>query len=245
MSERNVRDFRDAEMARLEHSGWVRAAPLRELLEERGLGSPVNAVAARMDAEHWRRAERAIEGLRERFASFRFAEEVEYGLLAVPDPALLDTRGALDVEVRRAFADDLVEDFVDAALGAGATPTVDGASRGGWTVVATVVGERGISAGSYEDVVSTPVERFEIAGVDTRTLMTRGVWGARLLQSPPGVVPDSDYAEKWTFTLFPGEPLVDGRAVSGTVLKGRVRFRLGRADRGIGSARVAPAVPVG
>ncbi|MGY4768592.1 hypothetical protein ACXC9Q_16895 [Kribbella sp. CWNU-51] len=49
---------------------------------------------------------------------------------------------------------------------------------------------------------------------------------------------------KWTFTLFAGEELVDGRAESGTVLKGRVRFRLGKADRGIGSARIAPTLLV-
>lgn len=40
------------------------------------------------------------------------------------------------------------------------------------------------------------------------------------------------------------EALVDGQAESGTVLKGRVRFRLGRSNRGIGSARVAPALLV-
>lgn len=33
-------------------------------------------------------------------------------------------------------------------------------------------------------------------------------------------------------------------AESGTVLKGKVRFRLGGADRGIGSARVAPAIAI-
>jgi hypothetical protein len=42
----------------------------------------------------------------------------------------------------------------------------------------------------------------------------------------------------------PGEELVDGQAESGTVLRGRVRFRLGKPDRGIGSARVAPALVV-
>ena len=111
-------------------------------------------------------------------------------------------------------------------------------------VVAGVVGQYGISAGSHEDVTSAPAERFEVDGVDTRALMTRRLWGARLLQCPPGLVPDSDYAERWTFTLFPAEGLVDGRAVSGTVLKRRVRFRLGKADRGIGSARVSPALPL-
>ena len=54
--------------------------------------------------------------------------------------------------------------------------------------------------------------------------------------------PDCEHNERWTFTLFPGEELVDGQAESGTVLKGKVRFRLGKPDRGIGSARVAPAL---
>jgi len=109
-------------------------------------------------------------------------------------------------------------------------------------MIAGVVGQYGISAGSHEDIAAA--ELFEVAGVDTRTLMTRQIWGARLLQCPPGLVPDSDYAGRWTFTLLPAEGLVDGRAVSGTVLKRRVRFRLGKADRGIGSARVSPALPL-
>ena len=74
--------------------------------------------------------------------------------------------------------------------------------------------------------------------------MTRQIWGARLLQCPLGLVLDSDYVERWIFTLLPGEGLVDKRAVSGTVFKRRVRFRLGKADRGIGSARVSPALPL-
>ncbi|MGI5286092.1 hypothetical protein ACQEVF_22525 [Nonomuraea polychroma] len=49
---------------------------------------------------------------------------------------------------------------------------------------------------------------------------------------------------RWTFTLFPGEGRTSGLAESGTVLKGKVRFRLGKPDRGIGSARVAPAIAV-
>ena len=77
-----------------------------------------------------------------------------------------------------------------------------------------------------------------------RSTASRQLWGARLLQARGGALPDSDLADRWTFTLFPGEPLVHGRAVSGTVLKGRARFRLGRTNRGIGSARVGPALPL-
>ena len=195
----------------------------------------------------WERAERAVARLREHFASFRFADDVDYGLLAIPAIDRLDTRGAMDPRIRRGQQPDLVEDLVDPALGEGADlADLDGLALGrdGWTILAGVVGQYGISAGSHEDVVAAPTERFEVDGVDTRALMTRQVWGARLLQCPPGLVPDSDYAERWTFTLFPAEGLVNGRAVSGTVLKRRVRFRLGKAGRGIGSARVAPALPL-
>ena len=62
--------------------------------------------------------------------------------------------------------------------------------------------------------------------------MIRQVRGARVLQSG-GNLPDCDANDHWTFTLFPGEALIDGDAESGTVLKGKVRFRLGKPDRGI------------
>jgi hypothetical protein len=73
--------------------------------------------------------------------------------------------------------------------------------------------------------------------------MIRQVWGARVLQSG-GNLPDCDANDHWTFTLFPCEALIDGDAESGTVLKGKVRFHLGQPDRGIGSARAAPAISI-
>ncbi len=216
----SVQEFRDHEIARLERSGWAANAPLREVLDVAGLRPPAQVVAECLDETadsgaagagggggstggRWERAECAVTRLREHFASFRFAGDVDYGLLAVPDAARFDTRGAVDPRIRCGQRPDLVEDLIKA-----------------------------------------PVERFEVDGVDARAFMTRQVWGARLLQCPPGVVPDSDDAERWTFTIFPAEGLVDGRAVSGTVLKKRVRFRLGKANRGIGSARVSPALPL-
>ena len=237
-----VQEFRDREIARLERSGWATNATLRQRLEAVGLRPPAEVVAECLDegagdrggagagaGARWARAERAVARLREHFAPFRFSDDVDYGLLAIPASNRLDTRGAMDLGIRRGQQPDLAEDLVDPALG-------EGADLG-------VVGQYGISAGSHEDVTAA-AELFEVDGVDTRTLMTRQIWGARLLQCPPGLVPDSDYAERWTFTLLPAEGLVDGRAVSGTVLKRRVRFRLGKADRGIGSARVSPALPL-
>ncbi|WP_309324201.1 hypothetical protein [Actinomyces stomatis] len=258
-----VQEFRDLEIARLEHSGWVTNTALRRRLEVVGLRPPAEVVAECLDegagvgdgaGARWERAERAVAHLREHFAPFRFSEEVDYGLLAIPSVDRLDTRGAVEPCIRRGQQPDLLEDFVEPALGEGVDLTgaadpgdLAGTTLGkdGWMVAAGVVGQYGISAGSHEDVTAAPAELFEVDGVDTRALMTRQVWGARLLQCPPGLVPDSDYAERWTFTLFPAEGLVDGRAVSGTVLKKRVRFRLGKAGRGIGSARVSPALPLG
>ena len=254
-----VQEFRDREIARLERSGWVTNTALFQALEAKGLRPPAQVVAECLDestgrsgstGSRWERAARAVTHLREHFASFRFADDVDYGLLAIPAIDRLDTRGAMDPRIRCGQRPDLVGDLVDPALGEGAdladlTGTVKTTlGQDGWTVVAGVVGQYGISAGSYEEIAAAPAERFEVDGVDTRALMTRQIWGARLLQCPPGLVPDSDYAERWTFTLFPAEGLVEGRAVSGTVLKKRVRFRLGKADRGIGSARVSPALPL-
>jgi hypothetical protein len=101
-------------------------------------------------------------------------------------------------------------------------------------MVATVTGAYGPSLGSHNRIVDGPAASFTVAGMDTRALMIRQLWGAGVLQSN----------QRWTGTLFPGEGLTDDQAESGTVLKGKVRFRLGKPDRGIGSARVAPAIAV-
>jgi hypothetical protein len=113
-----------------------------------------------------------------------------------------------------------------------------------WTLVVTVTGAYGPSCGSFNAVNSAKASAFSVGGVDTRKWMIRQIWGARVLQSG-SQLPDCEANSRWTFTLFPGEALCDGLAESGTVLKGKVRFRLGKPDRGIGSARVAPALVVG
>jgi len=131
-------------------------------------------------------------------------------------------------------------DVVDPRLGAGQLCVEPGAA---WTLVATVTGAYGPALGSYAEVTGADAGRFTVDGVDVRDLMIRQVWGARVLQSGPRL-PDCETNDRWTFTLFPGEGLTDGFAESGTVLKGKVRFRLGKPDRGISSARVAPAIAV-
>jgi len=231
--------FRERELARLQQSGWATNPTIRSLIENSGLPSPTAAIADFMDDERWITAERAERNLRARFDGFRFSDDVTFGLLLVPSPRYLDTRGRIPDDVRASQHPDLTADFVDPALDLGVDLS---AASLPWTPFISVVGAYGISAGSYDDVVHSPGDRFEVDGVDTRETMTRQLWGARLLQSPPGVLPDSDFNDTWTFTLFPGEPLAGGQAPSATVLKGRVRFRTGKADRGIGSARVSPAI---
>jgi hypothetical protein len=199
----------------------------------------VDAIADIMDGERWAMAAKVDAQLRAHFDAFRFGGVVEFGILLVPSPRHLDTRGRIPDEVRASQRPGLTADFVDPSLDLGVDLSVNGLS---WTPFVSVVGVYGLSGGSYDDIVRSPLERFAVDGVDTREAMTRQLWGARLLQSEPGTIPDSDDNDTWTFTLFPGEPLFNGQAASGTVLKGKVRFRLGKADRGIGSARISPAV---
>ena len=232
--------FRETELDRMARSGWM-APAVRELLADRGMPTPVEHLEAIQDVDWWKRAERTAAALREHCATFRFGEMTDFGLLLIPSPEKIDTRSRLPPVFRKQQNSDLSEDFVDPALGQGVDLTLPEVP---WTPFVSVVGLQGISAGSHMDVRAAERRRFEVLGHDTRDAMTRQLWGARLLQSPAGTIPDSDYNDTWTFTLFPAEPLVDGKAASGTVLKGRVRFRLGKSNRGISSARVAPGIPV-
>jgi hypothetical protein len=231
-------DFRAVELARLERSGWCRIDPLAATLP--GI-DPVKYLHGRPTA-WWSEAAEIAAGLQAQIASFRFAGDAEIGLLFVPPVSVLDTRRPVDVCVRQAQRADLVEDFADPDLGEGRDLVPAGAA-GAFFV--TLVGRYGVNAGSYEAIVEAPAERFEVAGADTRQGMTRQLWGARVLQAGTRFLPDTEANDLWTFTLFAGDELDKGRAASGTVLKSRVRFRLGKPNRGIASARVAPAVPLG
>ena len=204
------------------------APPVAALVRDRGL--PAITREYLLDTFSWQRAEDVTRALTKHFAAARFADEVEYGVLLVPDPSKLDTRRPLPRELT---APDVFDDRLPAGV---ALP-----NDGPWQLVVSVIGSYGPSLGSYNDVIAS--DDFVVDGQDTRQWMTRQLWGARVLQCG-ATPPDWEHNERWTFTLFPGEQLVDGQAESGTVLKGKVRFRLGKPDRGIGSARVAPAVLV-
>jgi hypothetical protein len=227
-------NFRDTEISRLLTSGWCTYAPIATLVRDRGL--PAITREYLLDAfspGDWKQAEETTTALTEHFRDARFADEVQYGVLLVPSAKSLDTRRALPTGVRPAQLDDVFDERLPPGV---ALPT-----DRPWTLVATVTGVYGPSLGSYNSVVSARAEQFAVLGSDTRQWMTRQLWGARVLQCG-AVPPDCEHNERWTFTLFAGEDLVDGQAESGTVLKGKVRFRLGKPDRGIGSARVAPAL---
>ncbi len=184
-----------------------------------------------VSAAQWKTAETATAALREHFSAARFAEETTYGVLLVPDPSKLDTRQAMRPDVRRDQLGRSTSDVFDELLPPGTLGIGPGRD---WTPVATVTGRYGISLGSCEDVSGGHADAFTVEGHDTRALMIRQIWGARVLQAGSDL-PDCEANDHWTFTLFAGEQLVDGRAESGTVLKGRVRFRLGKPNRGIGS----------
>lgn len=231
--------FKTEQIVRLADSGWATCESVVEAVRAAGLPAiSGDALDAMFDDERWARAEEAVDGLTERFAAARFAAEVRYGVLLVPNPARLDTRRPMSPAVRRDQLGEPIEDVFDARLPAGRSGLPGDRA---WTMVATVTGAYGPALGSYDDVVGARRAAFVVDGVDTRALMTRQIWGARLLQGGPRL-PDWEGNDRWTFTLFAGEPLTDGAAESGTVLKGRVRYRLGKADRRIGSARVAPAI---
>ncbi|XVQ06562.1 hypothetical protein ACQP1W_28340 [Spirillospora sp. CA-255316] len=233
--------FKAEQIDRLAESGWARCESVAQAVAQAGLPAVTRdylATAFRNDL--WDAAERTVVALQDHFASARFADDTAYGILLVPDPGKLDTRRPMAPAVRAGQLGAAVQDVFDERLGTGTLGIRPGTP---WTMVATVTGAYGPSLGSHNQIVAGPPASFTVAGTDTRGLMIRQVWGARVLQGGRHL-PDCESNQKWTFTLFPGEGLTGGQAESGTVLKGKVRFRLGKPDRGIGSARVAPAVAV-
>ncbi|WP_020494940.1 hypothetical protein [Sciscionella marina] len=227
---------------RLAATAWSTGGPLRDGLERRGLPVPDAAYLKRAFAPRdWEDLAAAIAELRAHFARARFAEQAGFGALLVPDPAKLDTRAAVEPELRSGQTGITGPDFVDAQLPAGRLVTEPGRD---WSLFATVLGPAGPHFGSDETIRAADPARFTVRETDTRALMVRQLWGARVLQSGSSL-PDCEIGGAWTFSLFPGEDRVAGKAVSGTILHGKVRFRLGRADRGIAVARACPALRIG
>lgn len=238
---RYLMSFKDDQIARLAASGWCQCGSVARSVVAAGI-TTITAGYLRdvFSAEQWKIAESMTAALQQHFSGARFAEETTFGVLLVPDPAKLDTRRPMSPDVRYDQLGAATADVFDERLTVG---TLGIGEDQDWTLVATVIGPYGISLGSYEHVAGGPAEAFTVAGQDTRALMIRQIWGARVLQGGRNL-PDSEANDHWTFTLFVGERLIDGCAESGTILKGKVRFRLGKPTRGIGSARVAPAIAV-
>jgi hypothetical protein len=224
----------------LSQSAWNTCKSVHEGIVRAGLPVPTaDYLQQTFSSAHWKKIGHAIAALRDRFIHARFGDKAVFGALLVPDPAKLDTRGAVDPAIRMDQVGEATEDFVDQKLPAGKLLVQPGAD---WTVVATITGPAGVHFGSYHDICNDESpENYHVDGVDMRATMVRQIWGARVLQSGDEL-PDCEVGGGWTFTLFPGEDLVDGRAVSGTVLYNEVRFRLGKPDRGIAVVRVCPAL---
>lgn len=233
--------FRTSQIGLLTASGWSTCGSVADAVANAGLPAvTASYLETKFSADQWRAAEAAVSAVRDRFSAARLADEVTYGTVLVPDPDRLDTRTFMDPATRQDQLGAATTDVFDDRLPAGRLGIRPGHA---WTLVASVTGPCGIALGSYNDVVAADAEAFTIDGVDVRDLMIRQVWGARVLQSGQSL-PDCEANDRWTFTIFPGEGLVDGLAASGTVLKGKVRFRLGKPDRGIASARIAPAIAI-
>ncbi len=224
----------------LSNSGWVASESIAETLTECGIPVPDrNYLAQAFDASVWDETGEACALLKAHFKDCRYADTAVYGPLLVPNPKRFDVRSMLSGHIRNSQPEITVPDFVDERLPSGADHTF---ASSDWTLFAALVSEAGISMGSYNDIIKCHDCVYTVNGYDTRQLMIRQLWCSLVLQSP--LVPDSELRTGWTFSLFAGEDPVDGSVVSGTVLHGQVRQRLGKATRGSAPARVRPALRI-
>lgn len=226
----------------LAQSGWNQTGSIASAIEDAGLPAPDSRYLSRaFTAQQWDAAARARDALRELFAGSRCADTTEFGAVLIPDAGRFDVRGGIEPETRRGQPEVSEPDFTDPRLPAGVDVSVGGRA---WTLAITAVSSAALALGSHRAITDAPAKEFTVDGFDTRKLMIRQIWMALTLQCGK-TMPDCEQRESWTFSLFPGEALVDEQAVSGTVLHGVVRQRLGKTDRGIKSARVRPAILIG
>lgn len=228
-------------MRKLAESGWVAAPSAAAALSEAGLPLPdVGYLAEAFDKTVWKAAEDAARGLAERFQTARFFDATEFEPLLVPDPSRFDVRVPAPEGVRADQPEVLKPDFLDERIGEGVNACEEADA---WTLFVAATSPAGLAMGSYDDVAGAPSEVFTVEDFDTRSLMIRQLWCALTFQCGREM-PDSERREAWTFTVFAGEAPVSGSVVSGTVLHGQVRQRLGKPTRGISSARVRPALRI-
>ena len=228
-------------LSELANSGWAATPSVASALVRAGLPVPdTRYLTEAFDATVWEAAAGIAQNLTDHFRASRFSEDVTFEPLLVPDPSRFDTRLSAPDGVRADQPEILKPDFVDARLGEGEDACIDGSP---WTLFVAATSAAGLAMGSYDDVVNAAPEIFTVDGDDTRSFMIRQLWGALTYQCGRSM-PDSERREAWTFTVFAGEKPVGGTVVSGTVLHGQVRQRLGKSSRGIASARVRPALRV-
>ncbi|AYD89982.1 hypothetical protein D5R93_08005 [Actinomyces lilanjuaniae] len=245
-------------------SGWVKQPSMAHLLLDNGVPLPTREfLHDAFEPAAWAEADKVCRHLEQQFRDCNFSQSVVWGPLLVPRPDLLDVRGALGAGARESQEEITRPDFVDERLPEGADVT-DPASP--WTLYVTAVSDAGLAMGSYDEVRGRGDDlgssrdevgrgnnsyeslqggaggRFLVDGFDTRALMVRQLWGALVVQNLRA--PDSEKRDRWTMTLFAGEEPVEGMAVSGTVLHGQVRQRLGKTSRGSAPVRVRPALRV-
>lgn len=141
--------FKDEQAALLAESGWARCPSVAELVASAGLPAiTAGYLDTAFDAGQRRAAEDSVAALREHFAGARFAGQVRYGVLLVPDPGRLDTRRPVPRDTRRDQPGAHAGDVFDRRLPAGALGIPGGTP---WSPVATVTGVYGPSLGCYRD----------------------------------------------------------------------------------------------
>src|SRR5262245_60571310 len=97
-----VSAFQSDQIEHLVQAGWATCRSVSVAVEAAGLPSvTADYLMTAFSAREWRKAEDATSALRDHFGGARFANDVTYGVLLVPDPERLDTRRALAPAVRR------------------------------------------------------------------------------------------------------------------------------------------------
>jgi hypothetical protein len=131
-------------------SGWNSSRSICEGLKKVNLPAPTAGyLESAFASEQWARAYHATTALRDHCKNARYADQAIFGVLLVPDPNKLDTRGGVDSAIRRDQTEISAADIVDKRLPAGNLVTKPGID---WTLVATITGSAGIFLGSYNNI---------------------------------------------------------------------------------------------
>jgi hypothetical protein len=112
-----VATFRGDQVKLLAKSGWNCCSSIREGLKKVNLPVPVvTYLEAAFTSKQWTRAYQANGALRNHFKDARYIDQATFGILLVPDPNKLDTRGALDPVIHRDQSELSGPDIMDKRL---------------------------------------------------------------------------------------------------------------------------------